>query len=86
MSVWVIFIISDTSINLYDLYNKICNFYDIVLKKFKFYWYVLKIKSYLIGVKKLWYKNNRIYLKKLYGKYLHIFVTIFKKNIYITYS
>ena len=33
-------------------------------KKFKFYLYVLKIKSYLIGVKKLWYKDDCIYLKK----------------------
>ena len=73
-------------INLYDLYgNKICNFYGIVLKKFKFYFYVLKIKSYLIGVKKWWYKDDCIYLKKLYGKCLRIFVTIFLKTN-ITYS
>ena len=84
----LLFIISDVSIYMTYI-NKFCNFSCIVLKKFKFYFYVLKIKSYLIGVKKLWYKNNRIYLKKLYGKYLHIFVTIFKKNKYnilVTYT
>ena len=66
-------------INLYDLYNKICNFYCIVLKKIKFYLYVLQMKSHLIGVKKLWYKDDWIYLKK-YMVNVHVFLLQFKKK------
>ena len=50
---------------------------------------VLKIKSYLTEAKSLPYKDYCIYLKKVYGKYIYIFVTYFFKgkcNIPVLYT